>query len=188
MRTNRFQVLCLAIAVLGAGEALSEAASGDLPLKADFQVPMNAEIALISNSPQGLTSMDEECHVPVGSDRIRAFFSGECKILDPMRLGFGENLAFVEQYLDHNWELTLPADLPAAIMAGVKVRESDAFYVLKGKRWLGFALQIEGALVTNKGQIYFWRLYSDSILLLWTSEKDERFLVKQKGDNAAYGR
>jgi hypothetical protein len=70
--------------------------------------------------------------------------------------------------------LTLPKDLPAPIL-------SHALKVEAGlpKNSVGSVVRIQGALMTKAHRIYFWRLYSDSVLLLWDEKGEKQALVRK---------
>jgi len=137
-------------------------------LPAGFLIPTSKDIALISNSPQGLRPLDE-CHVPVAVDRIRVFFFGRSNIYvqDPIsgNLLDSKGIPVISGFMNSG-PLTLSEDLPGPVKR--KAQEAEAGL---GKDNLGEGIHVEGALVTKSGKVYFWRLYSDTVLALWDEKK-----------------
>lgn len=143
-----------------------------------FSIPTNAEVEVVSNQPQAFKPLDQECHVAVDGSQIRSFLTTRCKVYDPFANDMGSDSGFIEDILAKNGTLTLPKNLSEPILSEIKKLEPGAEDGVKEKRFLGMIIHIEGAMKTSKGEVYFWRLYSDSALLLWTSEGTERLLVK----------
>jgi hypothetical protein len=152
----------------------------------EISVPTSDDIVLINNSPQGLHLLDLEYHVPVDRERIRAFFSGGCRIytVDPI-LGYfvdakGQPVKFMNskgqvvlRSIVNAGPLTLPTNLPEAILSEARKREAQP-----PKENEGVMVNVEGALMTKQHRIYFWRLYSDTVLLLWDESGNKRALVQ----------
>lgn len=131
----------------------------------DFVIPKQSEINIVANQPQGRTNISFECHIPVEHERILLFFAGSSKVYVP------EVDIFDYSSQGH---LTLPKKLSPQIQA-----EVDKILARSKSANIGAIIHIEGALITKKHKIYFWRLYSDYVLLLWREDKIMRVLISK---------
>jgi hypothetical protein len=134
----------------------------------DFVVPNRAEIIIVANHPQGSAIISSECYIPVDPERILSFFSGGSKVY----------ISDVELFnFSDRGTLTLPKNLPAAIEREVDTIKKE--YKEVKNLHLGAKVHVEGALLTSDYKVYFWRLYSDHVLLLWNEKNNKRVLVNQ---------
>jgi len=128
-------------------------------------IPRRSDIVLLASEPQGAVNIAFECHVPIERERVLSFFSKGTKVYIP-----GVDI-FEFQNRGH---LTLPKKLPPEIQ-----REVNKISRTSSGANLGALVDAEGALLTRNRDLYFWRLYSDRVLLLWQGADDKRVLIRE---------
>ena len=128
-----------------------------------FIIPKQEDITLFANKPQGLVRLDVECHVPVDKARILSFFKEKIKVYIPDVDIFD---------LGSRGQFTLPKKLSPQIQAEVQ-KIALRCHGLN----IGGVIYAEGALLAQGKSVYFWRLFSDDVLLIWREDNAMRALV-----------